>query len=147
MTEETPQTAGCCAAIKTNFTKALFSAAMAEFTLTHSAPLQRLMTLPIKAGELVMRRATWDLVRQFAVALALSAAAVGGMLAAAGQSRAADLTVEPVVVPACPPPEVVILYDEEGRPTVPARTPYYYCVTGTTLLPGQIPPPPEYCCG
>ena len=44
------------------------------------------------------------------------------------------------------PREVVILYDKEGRPTVPARTPYFTCVTGTTLLPGEIPPPPEYCC-
>ena len=95
-----------------------------------------------------MQKITWDLVRQFAVAAALSAMAVGAMLAAAGRAGAADLTVEPVpVVQACPPPEVVILYDEEGRPTVPARTPYYYCVTGTTLLPGDIPPPPEYCCG
>ena len=95
-----------------------------------------------------MRRATWDVLRQLAVAAALSAIAVGAMVAAAGQAGAADLTLpqERVVVQACPPPEVVILYDEEGRPTVPARTPYYYCVTGTTLLPGEIPPPPEYCC-
>ncbi len=96
-----------------------------------------------------MRRATWDLVRQFAAAVALSAMAVGAMVAAADRAGAADLTVRPerVVVQACPPPEVVILYDEDGRPTVPARTPYYYCVTGTTLLTGEIPPPPEYCCG
>jgi hypothetical protein len=53
---------------------------------------------------------------------------------------------EPQPVKACPQ-EVVILYDEDGHPTIPARTPYYYCVTGTTLLPGDIPPPPEYCCG
>lgn len=96
-----------------------------------------------------MRKVTWDLVRQFAVAAALSAVAVGAMVAATGRAAAADLTVEPerVVVQACGPREIVILYDEEGRPTVPARTPYYYCVTGTTLLPGEIPPPPEYCCG
>ena len=40
----------------------------------------------------------------------------------------------------------VILFDAKGRPTIPARTPFFYCVTGETLLPGQIPPPPEYCC-
>ena len=40
----------------------------------------------------------------------------------------------------------IILFDEKGRPTIPARTPFFYCVTGETLLPGQIPPPPEYCC-
>ena len=40
----------------------------------------------------------------------------------------------------------VVLFDEKGRPTIPARTPFFYCVTGETLLPGQIPPPPEYCC-
>jgi hypothetical protein len=48
-------------------------------------------------------------------------------------------------VHACPK-EVVILFDERGYPTVPARTPYFYCVTGATLLPGDIPPPREYCC-
>jgi hypothetical protein len=80
---------------------------------------------------------------------ALSLAVVAATVTGAG-AEAADLTV-PVerrpVVGACAPREVVILYDERGRPTVPARTPYYYCVTGTTLLPGEIPPPPEYCCG
>ena len=40
----------------------------------------------------------------------------------------------------------IVLFDEKGRPTIPARTPFFYCVTGETLLPGQIPPPPEYCC-
>ena len=40
----------------------------------------------------------------------------------------------------------IILFDEKGRPTIPARTPFFYCVTGETLLPGQVPPPPEYCC-
>jgi hypothetical protein len=81
-------------------------------------------------------------------ALSLAVAAATGT--AAGAAQAADLTVpvEPRrVIAACAPQEVVILYDERGRPTVPARTPYYYCVTGTTLLPGEIPPPPEYCCG
>lgn len=40
----------------------------------------------------------------------------------------------------------VILFDRYGRPTVPARTPMFYCLTGHTLTPGEIPPPPEYCC-
>ena len=40
----------------------------------------------------------------------------------------------------------VILFDRYGRPTVPARTPMFYCLTGHTLLPGEVPPPPEYCC-
>ncbi len=97
-----------------------------------------------------MRVSTRVALRQLAAALALSAVAVGAMLAATGRAGAADLTVvpeEPIVVAACPEPqEIVVLYDERGRPTVPARTPYYYCVTGTTLVPGDIPPPPEYCC-
>src|SRR5688572_13959696 len=103
---------------------------MTAFSLTACARLQRLLSLPRAAGELVMRRATWDLVRQFAVAAALSAIAIGAMVAAAGRAGAADLTIpqQQVLVQACPPPEVGILYDEEGRPTVPARTPYYYCV-------------------
>jgi hypothetical protein len=42
--------------------------------------------------------------------------------------------------------ETVILFDEDGHPTIPARTPYFYCATGTTLTPDQIPPPREYCC-
>lgn len=40
----------------------------------------------------------------------------------------------------------VILFDRKGRPTVPARTPMFYCLTGHTLTPGEVPPPPEYCC-
>ena len=91
------------------------------------------------------------LARRLSAATALSAIAVVVTFAAIGSAGAADLTVrvEPrrVVVAVCGPQEIVILYDEHGIPTVPARTPYYYCVTGTTLLPGDIPPPPEYCCG
>ncbi len=49
---------------------------MAPFTLTHCPSLQRLMSLPREAGELVMQKITWDLVRQLAVAAALSAVAV-----------------------------------------------------------------------
>jgi hypothetical protein len=98
-----------------------------------------------------MRKIDGVLMRQLLAAIALSALAVTAMLGTIGVAGAADLSVVPpqrVLVQACPgPQETVILYDEEGRPTVPARTPYYYCVTGTTLLPGDIPPPPEYCCG
>jgi len=123
---------------------------MIAHALTRFPKFERSIS-PMRLGEALLRYSRNVLVRQIATALALSAAAVFAMAAASGQARAADLTVppeEPVgVVPACPPPEVVILYDEFGRPTVPARTEYYYCVTGTTLLPGDIPPPPEYCCG
>jgi hypothetical protein len=93
---------------------------------------------------------TWSLVRQGLGAAMISAIAIGGVLAAAGAVKAADLSVpgpQRMIVAACPPGERVILFDEKGRPTVPARTPYFYCVTGTVLLPGDIPPPPEYCCG
>ena len=97
-----------------------------------------------------MRKSTGALTRQFLAAAILSAIAVAAMAAAAGRAGAADLSVYPAERPlgyACPgPQEVVILYDKQGRPTVPARTPYFTCVTGTTLLPGDIPPPPEYCC-
>jgi hypothetical protein len=93
----------------------------------------------------------WSVVRQGLGAAMISAIAIGGVLAAAGAVKAADLSVYPPeprsIVAACPPGETVILFDEKGRPTVPARTPYFYCVTGTVLLPGDIPPPPEYCCG
>jgi hypothetical protein len=103
-----------------------------------------------QSGEYSMRKSTWALARQLAAAAILSAMAVAAMAAAAGRAGAADLTVYPAERPlvyACPgPQEVVILYDKQGRPTVPARTPYFTCVTGTTLLPGDIPPPPEYCC-
>lgn len=95
-----------------------------------------------------MRVSKAVLARQLGAALALSAVAIAAMAAAASRAEAADLTIIPEeqgVVPACAR-EVVILYDKDGRPTVPARTPYYHCVTGTTLLPGKIPPPPEYCC-
>lgn len=90
--------------------------------------------------------------RQLVAAGVLSAAAVAGMIAALGQAHAADLSVAPsgqyrqVVVNVCTGREVVILFDERGYPTIPARTPYYYCAVGTTLLAGDIPPPREYCC-
>lgn len=120
-------------------------------TLTHSPMIPHYTSWPKKAGGLLMRVSKSVLKRQALAAAILSAMAVAAMSAAVDRAGAADLTVYPderqVLVQACPPPqETVILYDEEGVPTVPGRTPYYYCVTGTTLLPGEIPPPPEYCC-
>lgn len=93
-----------------------------------------------------MRKVMSVLTRQIVTAT-LSALAVAAMIGSVGSAGAADLDVQPVrfVVHACPK-EVVILFDERGYPTVPARTPYFYCVTGTTLMPGDIPPPREYCC-
>jgi hypothetical protein len=92
-----------------------------------------------------------DLTRQIVAAAIFSALAVAAMTAAIGHAKAADMPQSVLVErPArvCPAPrEIVQLYDEEGRPTVAGRTEYYYCVTGTTLFPGDIPPPPEYCCG
>ena len=86
------------------------------------------------------------------VAILLSAAAIVAMAGVVvGPAGAADMpgaVTEPSRVVACAQPqEAVVLFDEFGTPTVPGRTPYFYCVTGTTLIPGQIPPPPEYCCG
>lgn len=86
-------------------------------------------------------------------AMALAGLAAGVMIGVAGQANAADLPYTPapgahqqVVVGSCSGREVVILFDERGHPTIPARTPYYYCAVGTTLLAGDIPPPREYCC-
>lgn len=42
---------------------------------------------------------------------------------------------------------VPIFFDHRGKPTPVARTPYYYCVTGRTLTPYELPPTYEYCCG
>ncbi|HEX2255581.1 MAG TPA: hypothetical protein VHG92_02565 [Afifellaceae bacterium] len=58
-----------------------------------------------------------------------------------------DVRYPPPIYAVCGiPVDRVILFDRYGRPTVPARTPMFYCLTGHTLLPGQVPPPPEYCC-
>jgi hypothetical protein len=61
---------------------------------------------------------------------------------------AADLpeSYQQASVQSCQGRENVILFDEDGHPTIPARTPYFYCATGTTLTPDEIPPPREYCC-
>ena len=96
-----------------------------------------------------MRRKNGELMRQLAAAIFLSALAIAAMMGAIGSAGAADLPgySEGPAVNACgKPQETVILFDEFGAPTVPARTPYFTCITGTVLLPGEIPPPPEYCC-
>ena len=96
-----------------------------------------------------MRNRNGVLMRQLAAALLLSALAIAAMIGVIGPAGAADMPISAdggAVVDACAPKEEVILFDWRGTPTVPARTPYFTCVTGTVLLPGQIPPPPEYCC-
>ena len=93
-----------------------------------------------------MRKRNGEVMRQLAAAIFLSALAIAAMMGAIGPSGAADLPEGGASANACAPKEEVILFDEDGFPTVPARTPYFTCVTGTTLLPGEIPPPPEYCC-
>jgi hypothetical protein len=98
-----------------------------------------------------MRKRNGVLMRQLAAAIYLSALAIAAMVGAIGTAGAADLPEAArssgrTVVDACAPKEDVILFDWWGTPTPPARTPYFTCVTGTVLLPGQIPPPPEYCC-
>jgi hypothetical protein len=93
-----------------------------------------------------MRKKNGELMRQLAAAIFLSALAIAAMLGAIGTSRAADLPDGQVVNACGEPQEDVILFDELGAPTRPARTPYFTCITGITLLPGEIPPPPEYCC-
>ena len=96
-----------------------------------------------------MRKLTSDATRRIGSASGLATVVLAALAGSGVPAAAADLTLpERPIVAACPPPqEVVILYDEQGRPTVPGRTEYYYCVTGTVLRPGDIPPPPEYCCG
>jgi hypothetical protein len=97
-----------------------------------------------------MRKVNGELMRQLAAAIFLSALAIAAMVGAIGPSDAADLPggAGGGRVSACPPAdENVILFDKRGHPTPPGRTPYFTCVTGTVLLPRDIPPPPEYCCG
>jgi hypothetical protein len=97
-----------------------------------------------------MRKRNGVLMRQLAAAIFLSALAIAAMMGAIGTAGAADLPQsaggDGAVIDACAPKEDVILWDKHGVPTRPARTPYFTCVTGTVLLPGDIPPPPEYCC-
>jgi hypothetical protein len=96
--------------------------------------------------------------RQLAAALFLSALAIAAMMGLIGPAGAADLSgyAPKHYGGTCGPQEEVVLFVKRDNPdvffryydpTVPARTPYYTCVTGTVLKPGEIPPPPEYCCG
>ncbi len=110
-------------------------------------------------GDQRMRKMDGALMRQLAAAIALSALAIAAMLGVVGPAGAADIpgyhkhAGKHYYGAACPPREEVILFRRASDfslvefPTVPARTPYFTCVTGTVLLPGNIPPPPEYCCG
>ena len=99
-----------------------------------------------------MRRWRSDLTRQVITTAVLSAFAIAALIAAAGSAGAADMPERggqshaQAAYGQCAAKETVQLFDENGWPTVVGRTPYYTCVTGSTLLPGQIPPPPEYCC-
>ena len=92
--------------------------------------------------------------RELSAAIVLWALAAIVILGVTVPARAADLPGHGHSdAYACAPREEVVLFTEQGHfptfhiPTEPARTPYYTCVTGRTLKPGDIPPPPEYCCG
>ena len=80
--------------------------------------------------------------------VAISGLVAGMMLSGANLASAADMPgdAKPATNICGQNVDDVVLFDAKGRPTIPARTPFFYCVTGETLLPGQIPPPPEYCC-
>jgi hypothetical protein len=100
-----------------------------------------------------MRKRNGAIMRQVLAAVFLSALAIAAMMGLIGSAGAADLPESGQMINACgQPQEEVILFhrdgfiDFHGHPTVPARTPYFTCVTGLVLLPGEIPPPPEYCC-
>ena len=87
--------------------------------------------------------------RQLGAAIFLSALAIAAMVGAIGPSHAADLPEgygHGKSMACGAPRETVDLFDFRGTPTPPARTPYFTCITGTVLIPGTIPPPPEYCC-
>ena len=96
-----------------------------------------------------MRKIIVQAMRRTASMAAIAGLAAGTMLSSVDLAGAADM-------PGADGKQVtnicgqnvddIVLFDERNRPTIPARTPFFYCVTGETLLPGQIPPPPEYCC-
>ncbi|MHA1189642.1 MAG: hypothetical protein ACTSSQ_04175 [Alphaproteobacteria bacterium] len=100
-----------------------------------------------------MRKSLNELFRKSAAVVVLSGGVMAFMLAAAGQAPAADLSSGDVVYDDNQPNFVcgqdmskIVLFDAEGRPTIPARTEMFACITGVTLISGDIPPPPEYCC-
>jgi hypothetical protein len=98
-----------------------------------------------------MRKLIVKLTGQVAAAGLISGFIVATMLAA-GSAGAADLSTagdgdgNRAIYVCGHRVDHIILFDDYGNPTVPARTPMYYCITGETLKPGAIPPPPEYCC-
>jgi len=94
-------------------------------------------------------RKIFQAMRRTAAAAAIAGLVAGAVLSGASLANAADMpgTDGRQAMNICGQnADDVVLFDEKGRPTIPARTPFFYCVTGETLLPGQIPPPPEYCC-
>lgn len=86
--------------------------------------------------------------RRAAAMTAIGGLVAGTMLSSIDLAVAADMPgdAKPVKYICGQNVDDVVLFDAIGRPTIPARTPFFYCVTGETLKPGQIPPPPEYCC-
>ena len=95
-----------------------------------------------------MRKTIIQAMRRTASRAAISGLAAGMMLGGANLAGAADMPADdgPATNICGQNVDDIVLFDEKGRPTIPARTPFFYCVTGETLLQGQIPPPPEYCC-
>ena len=95
-----------------------------------------------------MRDLIIQAVRRTAAMAAIGSLVAGTMLSGANLAMAADMPADarPATNICGQNVDDVVLFDAQGRPTIPARTPFFYCVTGETLLPGQIPPPPEYCC-
>ena len=96
-----------------------------------------------------MRKIIVQAMRRTASMAAIGGLVAGTMLSSVDLAGAADMpgTDGRQVTNICGQNvEDVVLFDARNRPTIPARTPFFYCVTGETLLPGQIPPPPEYCC-
>ena len=97
-----------------------------------------------------MRKIIVQAMRRTASMAAIAGLVAGTMLSSVDLAAAADMpgaaSAEPVKNICGQNVNDVVLFDARNRPTIPARTPFFYCVTGETLLPGQIPPPPEYCC-
>ncbi|TDI60018.1 MAG: hypothetical protein E2O93_00290 [Alphaproteobacteria bacterium] len=97
-----------------------------------------------------MRKILIEALRRTAGMAAIAGIVAGTMASGIDRAAAADMpgaAMSQQVTKICGQNvDDIILFDEKGRPTIPARTPFFYCVTGETLLPGQIPPPPEYCC-
>ncbi len=109
------------------------------------------MAKPISSsGVCNMRKLAFKLTGH-AAAVGLISGFIMATLVAAGPAGAADLSAgdgegDRAIYVCGHRMDHIILFDEDGRPTVPARTPMYYCITGQTLTASQLPPPPEYCC-